>query len=257
MPTLAMFLCRRIARRTYRRLQSASQKDGSSIIAAYCRGSCYASPYVRLLAFPTGNDPVRLWDIASAPLIWERVYDEKSVVNRIVPSPDGVRFAVVQAHPGECAVGMNNLSDGMNLWSHPFGACPSPTPIGFYRDGQSFITTRVDESDRKNKLWRDIATYETSSGKMIGDFSKRDTVHDFDISSDGSWLASTTWSGLRFQIWDLSSKKQIMMETPKEWKWKGPPINRIRFSPDGRWLVVGNNQVGGLVIYEFGPSWTE
>jgi hypothetical protein len=57
---------------------------------------------------------------------------------------------------------------------------------------------------------------------------------------------------LRFQIWDLSSKKAIMMETPKEWKWRGPLMNRIHFSPDGRWLIVGNNQMGDLVTYQFG-----
>ena len=232
----------------------AFTKDGASIVAAYCRGGCYTSPSVRMAAFPTGNDPVRLWDIASMRLVWEHVYDEKSLVKRLVSSPDGNRFAIVLAHPGSCAVGMNTFRDGTPLWSHTFGGCPDPPPIGFYGDGQSFITNRIEEGNRENKLWRDIATYETSSGKMIGDFSKRDTVRDFDVSFDGRWLASTTWSGLRFQIWDLSSKKVIVMETPKEWKWRGPLMNRIRFSPDGRWLVVGNNQVGDLVIYQFGAS---
>jgi len=229
--------------------------DGSSIIAAYCRGGCYASPSFRSVPFPTGNDPVRLWEVASARLVWEHVYDENSVVNRIVPSLDGARFAVVESHPGHCAVGMHNFSDGRALWLHSFGSCADPPSIRFSRDSQSFITNRVEEGNRKNKLWRDIATYETSSGEMISDFSKKDTVRDFDISSDGRWLASTTWSGLRFQIWDLSSKKPVMMETPKEWKWRGPRINRILFSPDGCWLVVGNNQVGDLAIYQFGPTW--
>ena len=228
--------------------------DGSSIIAAYCRGGCYASPSFRSVPFPTGTDPVRLWDVASARLVWENVYDENSVVNRIVPSLDGARFAVVESHPGHCAVGMHNFNDGQTLWLHSFGSCGDPPSIRFSQDSQSFITSRVEEGNRKNKRWRDIAAYETTSGKMIGDFSKKDTVRDFDISSDGRWLASTTWSGLRFQIWDLSSKKAIMMVTPEEWKWRGPLMNRIRFSPDGSWLVVGNNQLGDLVIYRFGPS---
>ena len=229
-------------------------KDGSSIVAAYCRGGCYASRSFRSVPFPTGNDPVRLWDIASARLVWENVYDEKSVVNRIVPSPDSNRFAAVQSHPGSCAVGMYNLSEGRNLWLHSYGPCGDPPSIQFSLDGQSFIANHIEGSNHKNKLWQQMATYETSSGKMIGDFSKRDTIREADISSDGRWLASTTWSGLRFQIWDFSSKKAIMMETPEEWRWRGPRINRIRFSPDGRWLVVGNNQVGDLVIYQFGAS---
>jgi WD40 repeat protein len=229
--------------------------DGSSVIVAYCRGKCYATTWLRWEAFPTGNDPVRLWDIASGRLVWEHVYDEGSLVDRIVPSPDGTRFAVVQSHPGHCAVGMHNFSDGQTLWLHSVGSCGDPPSIRFSEDSQSFIANRVEEGNRENKLWRDIATYETSSGKMIGDFSKRDTVRNFDISVDGRWLASTTWSGLRFQIWDLSSRKAIMMETPQEWGRRGPLMNRIRFSPDGRWLVVGNNQVGAWVIYRFGPSW--
>ncbi len=230
----------------------AFAKDGFSIIAAYCRWKCYATTWLRWEAFPSGSDPVRLWDIASARIVWERVYDDKSVTNRIVPSLDATKFAVVQAHPGHCAVGMHNLSDGTSLWSHPLGPCGDAPPISFYEDSRSFITNRVEESNRENKLWRNIGTYETSSGKMIGDFPKRDTVRDFDVTSDGRWLASTTWSGLRFQIWDLSSKKAIMMETPEEWKWRGPLMNRIHFSPDGRWLVVGSNQTGDLVAYQFG-----
>ncbi len=233
----------------------AFTRDGSSVIVAYCRGECYASPSFRSAPFPTGNDPVRLWDIASARLVWEHVYEVNSAVDRIVPSLDGATFAVVQSHPGHCAVGMHNLSDGRTLWLHSFGSCTDPPAIRFSQDSRSFITNRVEQGNRKNKLWRDIGAYETSSGKMIGDFPKPETVRDFDISSDGRWLASTTWSGLRFQIWDLPSKKPIGMETPKEWKWRGPLMNRICFSPDGRWLVVGNNQVGALVIYQFGPTW--
>jgi len=186
----------------------AFTKDGFSIIASYCRWKCYATTWLRWEAFPSGSDPVRLWDIASARLVWEHVYDEKSVTTRIVPSLDATRFAVVQASPGHCAVGMHNLSDGTSLWSHPLGPCPDPPPISFYEDSRSFITNRVEEGNRKNKLWRNIGTYETSSGRMIGDFPKRDTVRDFDVSSDGRWLASTSWSGLRFQIWICRRKKQ-------------------------------------------------
>jgi WD40 repeat protein len=229
--------------------------DGSSIIAAYCRGKCLASTWLRLETFPTGSDPVRLWNIASARFVWEHVYDENTAVEKIVTSPDGNRFASVQARPGRCAVGMHDINDGRTLWLHSSGPCADPPSIQFSTDGQSFITNRIEQGNQKNKLWRNTATYESRSGKMVSDFSGRDSVRDADISSDGCWLASTTWSGLRFQIWDVSSKKPVRIETPKEWKWRGPPINRVRFSPDGRWLVVGNDQIGNLVIYQFGPSW--
>lgn len=230
--------------------------DGMSIIAAYCRGGYYASTSLRSAAFPTGNDPVRLWDVASAHMVWERVYDKTNVINRIVASPDGRRFAAVQAHPGLCAVGMYRVVDGQKLWSHRLGPCADPPSVQFSSGGQSFFTNRIEEGNRENKQWKEAAIYETSSGNIVGDFS-HNTFRTFDISSDGRWLVSATWSGLRFQVWDLGSRNRVMMETPKEWKWKGPPINRVYISPDGRWLVIGSNEVGELVIYRFGPSWLD
>ncbi len=31
---------------------------------------------------------------------------------------------------------------------------------------------------------------------------------------------------------------------------EGPVIDRVRFSPDGRWLVVGSDGTGELVVYQ-------
>ena len=231
--------------------------DGTSIIASYCRGMCYASTWLRWAVFPTGNDPVRIWDVASGRLVWEHVYDAKNIIDRIVPSPDGDRFASVSAHAGVCAIGMNKLSDGRTLWIHPYGPCADPPSIIFSANGRSFISNRVEEANHKNKLWSKAATYESSTGKMVADFTQKSTIRNADISSDGRWLASTIWKGLLFEIWDLSSNNSIFMKYPKEWKWRGPRMDRIRFSPDGRWLVVGNNETGSLAIYEFGPSWSK
>jgi WD40 repeat protein len=229
--------------------------NGTSILAAYCKAKCYARPGRRWMAFPSGKDPVRLWDLGSNRVIWEREYDPKGVFVRVVIAPDNRRFATVDAERGHCAVQIYQMADGGEASTLPFNPlCDPPPNIAFLENGQLFLTNRADDGDRQSKRWRNLAIYETNTGKRISDFSDSESVHSFDMSSDGRWLASTTWSGLRFQVWDVSAKKPLTMQTPKAWRWKGPPIDRVRFSPDGKWLIVAGDTVGKLVIYQFGSS---
>lgn len=230
-------------------------KGGSSILAAYCRGDCFAWPGHRWMASPTGSDPVRLWDLRSQRIVWERQYDPKGVLARVAPSPDGKRFAAVDARPGRCAVGIYDLDEGRPLFTHPLAGCSEPPSIAFLPEGLSFVTNRIEEGTRKNKLWRNLAVYETGTGKKIADFS-RDEVWEVAISPDGRWLASTSWRGLRFQIWDVQAKKPIITKQPHKSNWRAP-IDRVRFSPDGRWLVVGSDEMGDLIVYQFGSRWSE
>lgn len=226
-------------------------RGGSFILAAYCRGHCHASTFLgRQWLFPTGNDPVRLWDVHSARILWERLYDPKGVVSRIVVSSDGNRFAAFNSELGHCAVGVYDLSDGRTLSSQPLGPCADAPDVRFLQDGQSFITNRIDEGNRKNKLWNEAAIYETSTGRKIADLSNRYGVGKTDISSDGRWLVSTTSRGGQFQIWDLQAKKTVITKLVKDKGWS-IHLDRVRLSPDGRWLIVGNNIIGDLAIYQF------
>jgi WD40 repeat protein len=227
-------------------------KGGLFILASYCRGACWVWPGVRWDVFPSGNDPVRLWDLRSAKVVWEKSYDPRGVTSRVVPSPDGKRFAAVDSELGRCAVDVYDLSGGRALWSHPLGPCDQPPCIAFLSSGQSFITNRVEEGSRKRQLWRTAAIYETSTGKKVADLSDKRGMRNADISSDGRWLVSTTWRGREFQIWDMRSKKIVITQVPKALKrWI---LDRVRFSPDDRWLVVGSNATTSLAIYEFGEA---
>ena len=229
----------------------AFTNDGSSILAAYCGGECFAWRSSRWVTSPTGKDPVRLWDLRTLNVVWEREYDSTGVIERVIPSEDGRVFGAVDAERGHCAVGIYRLNDGGQVSMLPFTPLCNPLPnIAFIENGQFFVTNRTD-GDHRNKTWRTAAIYETATGKIHSDFSDNETVHNSDISSDGRWLASTTWNGLRFQIWDVAARKIISTQSPKEWKWKGPPIDRVRFSPDVRWLVVGSDVTGTVVVYEF------
>jgi WD40 repeat protein len=231
-------------------------KNGSSILAAYCRGHCHASTWMgRRWLFPTGQDPVRLWDISSASILWEQLYDPKGVMSRVVLPPDGNRFIAVNSELGHCAVGAYDLGSGQSLWSHPFGTCLSPPSIAILPDGQSFITNRVDEANRRNrkkKLWRYAAIYETSTGKKILEFPEADGISAADISSDGRWLASIVWRGTKFQVWDLQARKIVITELPKGWKRTADCVlDRIRLSPDNHWLTVGCSVRGDMAVYQW------
>jgi len=229
-------------------------RDGSSILAAYCRGDCYASAWTgRRWMFPTGKDPVRLWDLHSASVIWEQLYDPKGVMDRVVLSPDGKRFAAVNAQLGHCAVGVFDLNDGRPLWSQPLGPCAQPPSIEFLQDGRCFITNRIEEGNHKNTLWREAAIYDTTTGQKITNLSDHEGVGEANVSPDGRWLASTTWGGSHFQIWDLQENKIVITQQVKDGKIH-LRLDRILFSPDGYWLVVGSNISGNLAVYKFGPS---
>ncbi len=229
-------------------------KDGRFILASYCRGGCWSS-LGAVVAFPSGTDPVRLWDLRDKKIVWEKVYDPDGVISRVVLQPDGNRFIAVNSQLGHCAIGAYDPSTGQPVWSHPFGTCLSPPSIVMLPRGQSFITNRVDEANRENrkkKLWRYAAIYETNTGKKIADLPEADGISAADISSDGRWLVSIIWRGTQFQIWDLQTKKVVKTELPKGWKQTADCVlNRIRLSPDDHWLVVGCNVRGDLAVYKW------
>jgi WD40 repeat protein len=235
----------------------AFTQDGDFLIVGYCRGGFYAAPTDVREAFPSGNDPVRLWNIGSARVVWEGSYDHEGVTKRIIPSADGKLFAAVNTEPGHCVLEMHDLKDGRALFSLPPIPCYKPPSLVFLRDSESFITARLGEALTKNlrpggdPIRKDLmlAVYGTSTGKLIADFLPHENVDYADISTDGRWYVALSQHRTQFHIWDVSSKKIVFAQTPKEWRSKYPSINRVRFSFDGRWLVVGTSLSGDLAVY--------
>lgn len=122
-------------------------------------------------------------------------------------------------------------------------------------DGKSFITNRVDETNRENrkkKLYRYAAIYDTNTGGKIGNLPEAEGISAADISSDGRWLAAINWRGIQFEVWDLQTKKIVTKDLPKGWSRTADcALNRIRLSPDNHWLVVGCNVRGDLAIFKW------
>lgn len=228
------------------------------VLASYCRGACWVWPGVLRDRFPSGSDPVRLWNADTARTIWENRYDPQGVISRVVPLPDGTRFLAVNSQLGQCSVGAYYVTTGQTLWSHALSSCDQPPIIAVLPDGLSFITNRVDEANRENrkkKLYRYAAVYETSTGKKVVDLPEADGISAADISSDGRWLVSIIWRGTEFQIWDLQAKKIVLKAVPKGWSRTADCVlNRVRLSPDNHWLVVGCNVRGDLAVYQWGDG---
>src|SRR5437016_7215202 len=103
----------------------AFTRDGMLILASYCRGGCWSSSGA-VVAFASGTDPVRLWDLREKKIVWEKLYDPQGVISRVVVSPDGGRFIAVNSELAHCAVAAYDLSSGEALWSHRLGPCISP-----------------------------------------------------------------------------------------------------------------------------------
>ncbi len=63
--------------------------DGRYILASYCREECHITLSLDtvLWAHPTGQDPIRLWDLATGEIVWQRFCDPTVILVRVVPSP--------------------------------------------------------------------------------------------------------------------------------------------------------------------------
>lgn len=230
----------------------AFTKDGSSVIAAYCRGACYDDPiHFRRADFPSGKDPVRLWALASRRLLWERTYGPDVVVERVVPSPDGKVFAAVL---GSSTVQICGLQNGNPLHSVQrtrvlVGATPS---VLFTADGTQVITFLARPADKKFRPWERLALYNVQNATSLAEFSGTIGQCDADLSPDGRWLVAPTPNLVTFKIYDVETRQPIAVARDFPWGWGGPPVDRVRFDPDGKYLVVASRKAGRSAVYQIG-----
>jgi len=225
--------------------------DGSAILAAYCRGACYDR---RLFVWPSGKDPVRLWDARSGQLLWEHVYSHEAVIEQVVPSPDGKLFAAASFQPGWRTVQVYDLKSGERLSSLPPGRKdPDEVPsILFTPDSKRLITIRTDPLTRKFRPWEHLAMYDVHDGTKLADFPGQIRSSNADISPDGRWLVAPPLNLMTFWIYDVETQKIVYYEKHLPWGWRDP-VDRVRFDPSGRYLVVALWGLGKLAVYQIGP----
>lgn len=229
--------------------------DGSAILAAYCRGACFDDPGSYAFYHPSGKDPVRLWELPSGRMLWERVYGADVVVGRVVPSPDGRLFAAANKQPGWCTVQVHDLKTGERLYSlHSVEFFPGLDPsIRFTPDGGHLITFLTGPTTKKFRPWEHLGMYVVRDGSRAAEFNGKIGAHDADISPDGQWLAAPTENRLTFKVYDMKTQKRVVLITEFPWGWTGPPLDRVRFAPSGKYLVVASRGLGRLAVYRIEP----
>lgn len=148
-----------------------------------------------------------------------------------------------------------SLDKAIKYWNLETGVClltlkghaDSVRSVQFTCD-EKYVVSGSD--DKTVKLWNlEAGTCEaTFEGHQY-------TVHSVAVSPGGNWVASTGFTDRTVRIWDLKSGKCLQVIREKAGYFA--PIS-VMFSPDGKYLVVGNacNRVEhySLFIYSLTPE---
>lgn len=228
--------------------------DGKYVIASYCRNECRIALDIMLYAEATGDDPVRLWEVSTGRMVWERRYEPDRVMAHVIPSPDGKLFAAVTVQKTDYVIHMNELVTGERIFSLPnfhWGRNFEPNVV-FSPDSRQFITASTDPEGYRRELFGRLATYDSKTGEKVREFGNRRGALHADISPDGRWLAAANYKTAGFQLWDVQTGRAVARERPRInwWYWWGGPPNHICFDSDGGWLVVAHGDPGFVAVYE-------
>ena len=163
-------------------------------------------------------------------------------------------------------------------------------PYAISRDGQWFATWSLDSVKHKKhsvSLWRlgDEGTL-SDNARILEGYESPHTLREIAISPDGHWLVATfnyAWQSPNLVVWELDADgsgertavledqledvaEDVVNDTQPRMEPEGPdpgrsrrtpgpgvhrgPVTDMAFSPDGRWLISGD-QLGGLYIWRF------
>ncbi len=272
----------------------AFTRDGHYILASYDRGECYATETTgRLMTYPSGSDPVRLWDVGSASLLWERVYEDETraresapssgqpregsadtlerfkVVTRVVPSPDGARFLTVSDGRGN-AISMHDMTNGLRLYSLPLLACDPSGALDFTPDGRQFITSPTEKAacmaqfPSRGPFSASARECLRTASNLCHSLAVYDAKTGKETGAfsdrDGALTADLSPDGrwlVAMQDWNRWYLRVWDMETRRPVAryrpWRFGVIGLIRFQPSGLRLVVTQAAKGRVALYEVGP----
>jgi len=178
-----------------------------------------------LLAFESGNN-INIWDITQGHL--KQQIDSGSDVNGLMFSPDGHYLATLYS-----PIRIWDITNGQELVS--LFQQMSGRFVGFTPDSRIAVTRNI--SGTEVQIW-DLLTLEERFKIWLDSESGFAT----DISPDGRWLATETWTTLSgkntgsgiIRIWELTTGREVTQMTFDEL------VNDIKFSSDGKWLGFGS-----------------
>ncbi|MFN0050942.1 MAG: WD40 repeat domain-containing protein [Planctomycetales bacterium] len=194
-------------------------------------------PHPRPLFSPDGNslvlalnDGVQAWNVK------DRTQKFKTTTGGAVRySPDGLSLVTVR-------------SDDITIWDAQTGErtggfvseLPMTAPLRFLPDGR--LVTGIDEGNG-------IRICKFPAGRPAKSFAHgRESPRGMAVSPDGGLLAAA-FDGSRLQLWDIRTGKL------QNDGGHSAPVNALRFSPDGRFLISGSSDCS-LRVWETN-EWTQ
>lgn len=228
-------------------------RDGKFLLVSYCRGTTHiALPLdTALFTFPSGNDPVRLWNVATGEIVWEQTYDPEWVIQRVIPSPDGRQFAAIT----------NMSAARRNLYIHDLSTGERKLHVGSYydpdarqnaafsSDGLRLVAVLADPSTRRNRTFEHLAIYDVQTGKKISELRSRRGAAMPVLSPNGRLLVTTNWRPVGFQVWDLELGRPVARSYPQNRRYRKAAITEKVWGQGGTLLIIGTDIQGIITIY--------
>jgi WD40 repeat protein len=219
---------------------------GAELVVSYCRQSCYDRPSSFAFRFPGPSDPVRLWELKTGRMMWEHHSDLNQIPERVVPSPDGKLFAEVVFQPGHWLLQLQDFATSRELCSivflphlHPH----EPPDVAFTPDSRHFVTLWSEPK----KMWQ-MAMFDATSGDIVEHFIDHAGAQRVAASTNGLWLAITTWRGAALKLWDLERRKPLLTITPR-FAGVHPRTLDVRFAMNDQRVVVSDKSNGLVFTY--------
>jgi WD40 repeat protein len=220
--------------------------DGAEIVASYCRISCYDMPGSVRWMISGGNEPVRLWTLRTARMVWEHVSGPNRITHRVVLSPDGRLLVEVVFQPGHWGLHFRDLASGQESSLIALRPVPTEPPeVAFMPDNRRFVGLW----DEPRKMWQ-MAMFDSGSGQVLAHFEDPAGAQHVALSPDGLWLAITTWRRPpAFKIWDVQKRKPLSTMKPDLAGVNLHSLDEIRFV-GSRKIVVSDRSRGVVFTYE-------
>jgi WD40 repeat protein len=211
-------------------------------------GDLAFSPDGKRLAARSGDQVIRVWDVATGERVLAFSQSHGGRVDSVAYSPDG-RLLATGSDDG--TVRLWDPVAGKEVLSRRFGT-GYPSRVGaltFSPDGPSLAAGGYDHLPRKHAFEGLIELWDGTPGKKAWAVTVDDRVSALAFSPDGKTLAAATWEveptgrpggsrGNPISLRDRATGKELGRLTGH-----GGKIPALRFSPDGKTLAsVGADQ---------------
>ncbi len=191
------------------------------------------SPDGKILAIGSGDDTVRLWDVATRALLGPPLTGHTDGVSAVAFSPDG-KILATGSYDDTVRLWdvATNTSIGRPLTVHTndVDSVASISAVAFSPDGK--ILAADDDDDVR--LW-DVATRTPIGRPLTGRNKLTSSVSSVAFSPDGKILAADDDDTVR--LWDVATRTTIGRPLAGHTGW----VAAVAFSPNGKILATGSS----------------